>query len=413
MRSVELFTGGGGLALGLERAGFHHVALVEHNHDACETLRANSGGPCVRRRWPVYETDVRGFPYARWAGKIELLAGGPPCQPFSIAGKHVGDGDARNLFPELVRAAQALRPEAILVENVFGLTRPVFRPYLEYVILRLRYPAVETRVGEGWTNHMRRLALLEAERAHVDLEYRVSGPRVLQLADFGVPQIRKRLIMVALRSDLALEWTWPEPTYSREALYADQWVTGHYWRRHGLTAPEPPAGIGAIGRGVGGLIAPDTKPWRTVRDVLAGLPEPIDDAGSLGVDNHVGVPGARRYYGHSGSAYDWPAKTLKAGGHGVPGGENMLRRDDGSVRYFTVRESARLQTFPDRYVFPGSRSEAMRQIGNAVPVAVAELFARRLQALLAPVKRRRADHADALGAAAVPLPEFAGEPVTV
>ena len=107
------------------------------------------------------------------------------------------------------------------------------------------------------------------------------------------------------------------------------------------------------------------------------------------IPNHVGIPGARSYKGHEGSRYDEPAKTLKAGGHGVPGGENMLLRDDGTVRYFTVRESARLQTFPDTYVFSGSRSEAMRQIGNAVPVVVAELLARKLHALLTEFNMRQ------------------------
>jgi DNA (cytosine-5)-methyltransferase 1 len=219
------------------------------------------------------------------------------------------------------------------------------------------------------------------------------------------------LLIVALRRDLPREWTWPEATHSCEALYHDQWVTGHYWRRHGLTPPEMPPRISPIGRRVGELVPPATRPWRTVRDALAGLPEPIADEECPGVANHVGIPRARSYYGHSGSSYDWPAKTLKAGGHGVPGGENMLRRDDGTVRYFTVRESARLQTFPDNYAFRAGRSEAMRQIGNAVPVAVAELFACRLYALLTPRHRPHAPQVP--NVAPLSLPEPASEPVAV
>ena len=116
--------------------------------------------------------------------------------------------------------------------------------------------------------------------------------------------------------------------------------------------------------------------WRTVRDAIADLPDPElspDTASSF--HDHRFQPGARSYSGHTGSPLDEPAKTLKAGVHGVPGGENMLRRADGSIRYFTVRESARLQTFPDDMVFHGSWSETMRQLGNAVPCQLARIVA--------------------------------------
>ena len=129
------------------------------------------------------------------------------------------------------------------------------------------------------------------------------------------------------------------------------------------------------------LERPTTLPWRTVRDAISDLPDPTMPFGQK-VLNHRYQQGARSYPGHTGSALDEPAKTLKAGVHGVPGGENMLRRPDGSVRYFTVRESARLQTFPDDYELHGSWTEAMRQLGNAVPVALAEVIARDVKAQL-------------------------------
>jgi DNA (cytosine-5)-methyltransferase 1 len=116
------------------------------------------------------------------------------------------------------------------------------------------------------------------------------------------------------------------------------------------------------------------QPWRTVRDALEGMPDP-ETGDRSGWHNHEYNPGARSYVGHTGSPLDEPAKTLKAGDHGVPGGENTLLKPDGSLRYFTVRESARLQTFPNDYILHGVWSEAMRQLGNAVPVQLAEAVA--------------------------------------
>jgi DNA (cytosine-5)-methyltransferase 1 len=118
------------------------------------------------------------------------------------------------------------------------------------------------------------------------------------------------------------------------------------------------------------MFPPPELPWVTVRDALTGLGEPN------GKKNHVLQPGARVYPGHTGSPLDQPAKAQKAGDHGVPGGENMMVRDDGSVRYFSLRESARLQGLPDTYEFPGSWSESMRQLGNAVPAQLGEAIGR-------------------------------------
>lgn len=334
------------MALGIQRAGFRHVALVERNHAACETLRANSVNHGVTRSRPVCELDAAEVHYDRWAGQVHLLAGGPPCQSFSIAGKHAGETDCRNGFPHLFRAAQALRPQAILIENVQGLARSAFQPYLDYITLQLRYPTVAARPTEDWPSHKQRLERLTRERAHLDLEYRVYGPRILNLVDYGVPQQRRRLFIVALRSDVRAEWEWPTPTHSQDALLYEQWVTGAYWERHHLPTPHMALALASKVRRLHERPRPVETPWRTVRDAIAGLPAPVYGEVSPSVANHVGIPNARAYYGHSGSPYDAPAKTLKAGDHGVPGGENMLLGDDGAVRYFTVRESARPSDIP-------------------------------------------------------------------
>lgn len=405
MNSLELFTGGGGLALGIERAGFRHLALIERDYDSCATLRANSGSPALRRRqWPVREIDAREYHYAHWVGQVHILAGGPPCQPFSIAGKHAGEDDGRNMFPEVFRAMRATLPQAVLIENVKGLSREAFRPYLEYIVLQMRYPTVMQRPDEGWRDHATRLWKIAAESAHVDLEYRVVSPHIVNLADYGVPQKRERLFIIALRSDVNVEWSFPPPTHSREALIYEQWLTTAYWERHSIMRPdEPNVATSLLARIQRNGVPANTSPWHTVRDALHGLPEPLNECGHTTIPNHTGIPGARSYKGHEGSRYDEPAKTLKAGGHGVPGGENMLLRDDGTVRYFTVRESARLQTFPDSYVFSGSRSEAMRQIGNAVPVVVAELLANRLRALLTEFNMRQKPATATPDATSIPL----------
>ena len=127
------------------------------------------------------------------------------------------------------------------------------------------------------------------------------------------------------------------------------------------------------------------KPWRTVRDALEGVPDP-ETGDCSGWLNHEHNPGARSYVGHTGSPLDEPAKTLKAGDHGVPGGENMLLKPDGALRYFTVRESARLQTFPNDYILHGAWTEAMRQLGNAVPVLLAETVAKGIRQRLIAVR---------------------------
>ncbi len=374
--SIELFTGAGGLALGLESAHWRHRALVERNQHACDTIRLNTArGHLLAKNWELIQRDVRDIPYSLYGGEIDMVAGGPPCQPFSLGGKHGAFRDDRDMFPEAVRAIRELRPKCFAFENVKGLLRQNFASYFNYIILQLSYPGVTRESAEDWEAHLSRL-----ERHHTagkvdELSYRVVY-RLLNAADYGVPQHRHRVFMVGIRSDLGREWSFPKPTHLEDNLLWEQWVTGSYWAEHQIPKKERPAMPERLRarverlRGDYSLLAPPGLRYRTVRDALKGLPDPRHHEGEF--FNHDFRDGARPYPGHTGSELDAPSKALKAGDHGVPGGENMMALPSGKYRYYTAREAARIQTFPDDYIFSGCWSEAMRQIGNAVPVALAE-----------------------------------------
>jgi DNA (cytosine-5)-methyltransferase 1 len=379
MKSVELFAGAGGLAIGMAKAGFHHAAVIEWNSDACETFRENKRHHTHHvEEWPLHETDVREFDYGTLNGDVMVVSGGPPCQPFSMGGKHRGHLDERDMFPEAVRAVRELRPKAFIFENVKGLKRDTFATYFEYIRLQLTYPGLFRRREETWREHCRRLEKHHTA-SHGGAEYNVVS-ELLNAANYGVPQRRERVFIVGFRSDLGVGWSFPKATHSEEALLSSKWISGDYWDRHKVPKKRRPmlesrraARVEKLRRG--DLFAEGRAPWLTVRDAISDLPDP-EKFPNNAVPNHRHNPGARTYKGHTGSRLDEPAKTLKAGDHGVPGGENMLARADGSVRYFTVREAARLQTFPDDYIFRGAWTEAMRQLGNAVPVLLAEEVAR-------------------------------------
>ncbi len=383
MRSLELFAGAGGLAIGTSRAGFEHRVVIEWDRNACDTLRMNAApGHGHADEWNVFEGDVTTYDFQRHAGDIEFISGGPPCQPFSLGGKHRGMNDERNMFPHAVRAVREIQPKAFLFENVRGLLRRNFANYYSYIIHQLRYPEVRRKGDEEWTDHLARLEKIATSGKHWGLGYNVVY-RLLNAADYGVPQHRWRVFIVGLRADLGIEFSFPQRTHEEDALLHDKWVTGHYWERHCVAKRDRPAMPENVRRRVELLNAlwgvPLLKPWRTVRDAISDLPKLTLGQSSSQIANHYLNPGARSYPGHTGSPLDEPAKALKAGDHGVPGGENTLRLNDGSVRYFSVRECARIQTFPDEWKLAGSWTESMRQLGNAVPVRLAATVATRLR----------------------------------
>ncbi len=324
MKMVELFSGCGGLAKGMENAGFSHVALVEFNHQACESLRCNFNADIV------YETDVRDFDFSPYLG-VDAIAGGPPCQPFSLGGLAKAYEDSRDMFPQAIRAISELLPKGFVFENVKGLLRKSFSEYFNYIILRLTYPTFEKKDGESWQSHLARLQKLVFPLYH-ELKYHVYY-KLLNAADYGVPQIRERVFIVGIREDIPHEWHWPEPQFKK-------------------------------------------TDWISLQSALNGIPDPRSPNNSI--PDHKFIDGARTYPGHTGSSLNEPCKTIKAGAHGVPGGENMIRNADGSVRYLTIHEAKLVQTFPPEYTITGSWGEAMRQIGNAVPVRLAECIGKQL-----------------------------------
>ena len=353
---------------------FKHLAVIESDEQACQTIRQNqSNGNRLVKNWPLQQTDVREFDYSTIESDVDLLAAGVPCQPFSFAGKGLAYRDHRDMFGEVVRAARALRPKAILIENVRGLLRTAFRDYVDYLLLAIASPTLARHREQDWHEHLK---YLRNRTPATDLRYDVYVHPV-NAVNYGVPQWRDRILIVAFRSDLEVNWSPPQSTHGIDALISEQWITGSYWKRHGLRRRRPGLMSRRIATRVKAMGDMDSSvethllPWLTVRDAISDLPQPRRGQGGDRLSNHELWLGARSYTGHSGSLLDEPAKTLKAGSHGVPGGENTLVLTRGNLRYFSVRECARLQTFPDDYVFAGSWSNTMRQVGNAVPVSLA------------------------------------------
>lgn len=402
-----MFAGGGGLAMAVEGAGFRPLLLNEFARRACETLVANMADPyelngerppvpAPGERPPLVIGDVAKVEFEYLRGAVDLLAGGPPCQPFSLGGVARGDEDGRNGFPEMFRAIREMQPKAVICENVRGLLRPSFRPYFDYIKRELSLPFEERADGGSWRDHNEVLRhMLETASVDPQERYKVEHFEV-NAADYGVPQIRRRVIIVAFREDLGVDWALfrklVQPRFSEERLH-ESMLDGSYWERHADVSAE-------VMKRVMARIPPQpatlsdedehedkNKPraWRTLRDALKGIDgqPPLPRVERLdrkehklgGFTDHIGWPDARIYPGHTPNELDRPAKTVKAGVHGVPGGESVMLDDDGTHRYMTVRETARVMTFPDDWKLIGPRGEQMRQLGNAVPVALGRVFA--------------------------------------
>ncbi len=311
--SVEICAGAGGQALGLEQAGFKHLALVEMEKAACNTLRLN------RPHWNILEKDICGFSGKTFKG-IDLLTGGVPCSPFSIAGKQLGSKDERDLFPQALRLADEIRPQAIMLENVRGFLDPVFENY--------RY---------NIKNELEKLGYL--------VDY-----KLLNAADFGVSQLRFRVVLVALRKELADYFSWPEKY---------------------LQKPQ------TVGHLLSDLMT--AKAWQ-------GATQWSETANQIAPTL---VGGSRKH----GGADLGPSRAKKAwailnvDGHGIadfPPEENFI-----GMPRLTIRMTARIQGFPDSWEFSGKKTAVYRQIGNAFPPPVAQAVGEKMvSALNQAVKQR-------------------------
>lgn len=325
--SVELFAGGGGLALGMEQAGFHHVLLNEFDHNACDTLRQN------RPQWNVVEDDIHTIDFTPYKGKVDFLSGGFPCQAFSFAGKRLGFEETRGtLFFEMARAVKESQPKVFMGENVKGLLEHDGGRTLETI-----------------------------KNVIHDLGYSLVSPRVLKTLFYNVPQKRERLILIAIRNDIApmVSFRWPEVSPQirtlRDALFKGELYETNVPSSDGQKYPEKKRKIMEM--------VPQGGDWRDLPEEIAR--EYLKGSYLLG-GGKTGM--ARRL------SLDEPSLTLTC----APAQKQTERCHPTETRPLTVREYARVQTFPDDWTFCGTLSSQYKQIGNAVPVNFAAAIGRSL-----------------------------------
>ena len=328
---IELFAGAGGLAIGLENAGLKSSLLNEIDKNACATLRKN------RPEWNVVEGDIAEIDFSQYRDKIDIVSGGFPCQAFSYAGKKRGFEDTRGtLFFEYARAVKEINPKVIVAENVRGLL-----------------------------NHDDGRTLDTIKKIIDELGYDLVEPKVLKAVFYQVPQKRERLILVAIRKDISkvVSFNWPAP-YKRIMTMKDALKKGHLYNSDvpasdGQKYPERKVEILSN--------IPEGGYWRDLDDDLQR--EYMGGSYFLG-GGKTGM--ARRL------AWDEPSLTLTT----APAQKQTERCHPSETRPLTVREYARIQTFPDEWEFCGSISSQYKQIGNAVPVNMAQALGRSLVSLL-------------------------------
>ncbi|WLT31838.1 DNA cytosine methyltransferase [Geothrix sp. PMB-07] len=313
LSSLEICAGAGGQALGLDMAGFEHDALVEIDRDACSTLRLN------RPHWKVFQQDLREFSGGDHKG-LDLLAGGVPCPPFSVASKQLGESDERNLFPEAIRLVDETRPRAVMLENVRGLLDAVFEDYRKHIAQQLGALGYVT----DW--------------------------RLLNASDFGVPQLRPRVVFVAIQRHLSEHFEWPMP----------------------LLVPPP-----TVGETLADLMASGgwkgASHWALRADGIAPT--------LVGGSKKHGGPDL----GPTRSRKAW--ESLCVDGKGLA--DEPPPPDFLGMPRLTVRMAARIQGFPDDWRLVGGKTSSYRQVGNAFPPPVAKAVGERIAACFQAASRRQ------------------------
>jgi len=306
LTTVELCAGGGGQALGYEQSGIHHQVLVEIDKHAVQTLRLNRPG------WNVIHGDLRAFDGRPYKG-ADILSGGLPCPPFSVAGKQLGDQDERNLFPEMIRLVDEIGPRAVMIENVRGILDAVFEDYRLFVGSELE-----------------------------KLGYRPAW-RLMNASDFGVPQLRPRVVFVAVRKEYTERFQWPEP---------------------GQTPPP------TVGETLFDLISANgwrgAKAWKKAANEIA--PTVVGGSHKHGGPD-LGPTRARRAW-----------EQLGVDGRSIANEAPAV--DHTGLPRLTVRMVARIQGFPDDWEFAGGKTAAYRQVGNAFPPPFARAIAGKLRECL-------------------------------
>jgi DNA (cytosine-5)-methyltransferase 1 len=306
LSTLELCAGAGGQALGFEQAGFDHAGLVEIDSSSCATLRLN------RPNWNVIEQDVNMFDGSPFVG-VDVISGGLPCPPFSKAGKQLGHKDERNLFPAMIRLVDQIRPKAVMIENVRGILDAVFVDYRQFVESQIRKLGYEI----GWN--------------------------MMSASDFGVPQLRPRVVFIALRKEYAGSFSWPEGTKTElktvgETLYdlmaANGWKGAKLWKEKANEIAPTLVG-GSLKHG-----GPDLGPTRARRAWATLSVDGLGIADEAPAPNFAGMP------------------------------------------RLTVRMAARIQGFPDAWQFVGKKTRSYRQVGNAFPPPFARAVAENLKASL-------------------------------
>lgn len=311
LATLELCAGAGGQALGFEQAGVEHVGLLEKDGNACSTLRLN------RPEWNVIEGDLSEFDGTAFKG-VDLISAGLPCPPFSVAGKQLGKMDERNLFPPTIRLVDQIRPRAVMIENVRGILDAAFEEYRKYIKMELRKLGYES----DW--------------------------RLMNASDFGVPQLRPRAVLVAVRKEYSDRFSWPE----------------------GSSTPPP-----TVGRVLYDLMAikgwKGAPAWRDRANAIA----PTIVGGSL---KHGGPD-----LGPTRAKQAWAA--LGVDGKGIA--DEPPSTDFVGMPRLTVRMVARLQGFPNDWSFVGRKTQAYRQVGNAFPPPFARSFAEQIKSCLSTSRR--------------------------